>query len=243
VGPGELLRLQQDLTAALAGGSRRPEVAGMNPERLALMARLAHTKRMGKVARVMPATLGLVVAHAPEWVDAFRMEFPLRDARSYANAVEFFKFASRRLARSPHFPPFARDLARCEIALAAVARREGPVPPAPSAWSATAMLIRRNPSASFHAVDYDVRAILRSRRAVGTTVERRRLYLAIVPPAHGREDDPGGQPRMFELDDEVFHSVRAWRRMQFVQRETMSRRGWELLRQLAAIGVLEARVE
>ena len=237
---GSLLRFQQELTAALAGGPRRPDIAGIDPERLALMARLAHTKRMGKVARVLPATLGLIAAQAPEWVEAFRVERPLREARSYANGVEFFRFAFRRLAESPQVPPFARDLARCEIALAAVAQRVGPVVPPRRAWSGAAMLIRRNPVAVFRTVDYDVRELLRSRQAAEAIVERRRVHLAIVPPARDPRDDAGDQPRVFELDEGAFQWARAQRAMQIVEREKTSGQGWALLAQLATAGVLEA---
>ncbi len=235
-----LLRLQQELTAALAGAACSSSVVGIDPDRLALMARLAHSKRMSKVARVMPGTLGLVIAHAPRWQDAFRIEFPLREARSYANAVEFYRFACRRLLRSPHFPGFARDLARCEIALAAVAQRVRPVVPPPDAWSGTAMLIRRNPGAIFRTVDNDVRELLRSRHAVGAIVERRRVQLAIVPPGHAPDVDASGPPRVFELDDEVFRWARAQRTMRVVQREATSEAGWALLARLSRIGVLEA---
>jgi hypothetical protein len=238
----ELLRFQQELTAALAGGPRRANVGGIDPERLALMARLAHTKRMGKVARVMPATLSLVAAQAPAWMDAFRVEWPLRDARSYANGVEFFRFAVRRFVGSPRFPSFAKDLARCEIALAAVAQRVGPVVSPRRAWSGTAMLIRRSPAAVFRVVEHDISELLRSRHAEGAIVERRRVHLALVPPARDPEDDASGQPRVFELDKEVFRWARARRSLQVVDRKTVSKQAWALLARLATIGVLEARV-
>jgi hypothetical protein len=103
------------------------------------------------------------------------------------------------------------------------------------------MLIRRNPAAIFRTVDNDVRELLRSRHAAGAIVERRRLRLALVPPSHAPDVDASGQPRVFELDDEVFRWARAQRTMQAVERETATEAGWALLARLSRIGVLEAR--
>jgi hypothetical protein len=235
-----LLRLQRELTTALAGGTPGP-VLGIDARRLALMARLAHGKRLGKVARVMPATLGLVAARVPEWIEAFRVECPLHDARSYVNGVEFYRFVCRHLARPSPLPPFTRDLARCEIALAAVAQRVGPPLLPPEAWSGDTLRVRRTPGALLRIVEYDVREMLRARRVTRTLAERRRVHLALVPAAVAPVDEAGTQPRVFEIDDAVFAWVRRLPRFEVVERAEAGHGGWTMIGRLCALGVLEAR--
>lgn len=236
-----LLAFQRDLTATLARGLRPRSIAGIDPDRLALMARLAQAKRLGKIARVLPATLGLVAQHAPQWLEKFGCECPLREARSYANGVQFFRFVSRRLRDAPLCPPFALDLARCEIALAAVAQRVRPAVPSGQDWSGVAMLLGRNRTTILRTVDHDVRELLQSRRAAPVRVEHRRVHLAIVPPGGGSSVGLEAQPRVFELDRSVFQWVRTRREMQRVERASTSANGWQLMERLAACGVLEAR--
>ena len=195
----DLLELQTALVDTLAGGRALhaptlPAVlAGVDPERVALMARLTQAKRLGKIGRTLHATFAVLGSELVALAEDFAREHPLRSARGYPNAMQFYRFVARRRPG----PPFVRDLALAELAVARAAqpRTTDAGPAGHVARARVASLIR---------LDHDVQPLLRGDDPATAAVVARPIRLAVAP-------GPDGEPRVFELDPAVYGWVRRLR--------------------------------
>jgi hypothetical protein len=209
-------------------------LTGVDPDRLALMSRLTQAKRMGKIARLMPATLACLASELPHLIHSFGLQHPLRSARSYPNAVQFYRFL-RRLSRTGSIgPEYLVDLAKYEVSVAAVSQRPTPAQVSSvNAAEADEVWIHRSPSAVFCVLRHDIQPLLQS----GTvfSVARRNVFLMIAA-------DPSNKSvRVLEVASPVFDWVRSLQGQQIVRFQETGDEGRCLLTQLAEVGVLELR--
>lgn len=93
-----LLRLQTALVEAIGASHHlgqpqapRPELCGVDPQRLSLLARVTHPKRLGKIARVLPVTFSVLAPELPTLFPQFVEEHPMRHADGLSNALQFYR--------------------------------------------------------------------------------------------------------------------------------------------------------
>jgi len=209
-----LMRLQSALVDEISASHHfgqtpalPPELHGIDPQRLSLLARVTHAKRLGKIAQVLPVTFSVLAPELPALLPQFVDEHPVRDASGLSNALQFYRFLRRRLRREQLRHAFVPDLAACECALAAVALRE-PSSTRPPHGFDTPGFVRRATHVAFLACSYDVQALLATGTDELDAVTRRAVCLAFVPSAGD------GLPRVFELDLSLFawvRKLRSWR--------------------------------
>lgn len=234
-----LLRLQSALVDEIGAAHHLgqapalpPELCGIDSQRLSLLARVTHAKRLGKIARVLPVTLSVLAPELPVLFPQFVDEHPMRHANGISNALQFCHFLRRRFRRRELRHAFVADLAACEYALALVSLRE-PASPRPPCDSDTRRpaFVRRAQHVAVLMCSHDVQALLATGTGEFDTVPLRSVNLAFVPSAGD------AAPRVFELDPSVF----AWLR---------GLRSWQppgeyanlgLLATLCEAGVLECR--
>jgi len=120
---------------------------------------------------------------------------PSVDIRRIENARQFYDFACARWETTPPPPPYLRDVASCELAIATIRIKHKARPSQPLAAGHT-MRFRRNRDAVFLPCTYDIRPIFEGR--VTDAPERRDVMLAILIP-------PGNdQPAIFEVPASVY---------------------------------------
>jgi len=236
-----LLALQQalveDLTAAhhLGGTARGPEtrLAGYDAERVALLARLTQSKRLGKIARVLPATFALLGPAVPALFPDFVEAHALRSANGYWNAVQFYRFLRRRQRRGLLAPAPAADLAACELAMASAARNSRSV----ARWPARGgVAIRRAAGSVLRTCAYDVRALLGAWQVAPPAAPVRRVHVGVAADAET------GKAVVLELEPAAFALVRRLRQWQAVERAVVDdTASGALLRRLVAVGLLDVR--
>jgi hypothetical protein len=227
-----LLRLQSVLVDEI-GASHHfgqapalpPELRGIDPQRLSLLARVTHAKRLGKIARVLPVTFSVLAPELPALFPHFVDEHPMRDASGLSNALQFYRFLRRCRRRGQLRHAFVPDLAACECALAVVAMRE------PTSTQTTRGFGTRRPvefrmaqHVALLRCNYDVQTLLATGADEFDTVTPRAVCLAFVPSAGD------GTPRVFELDPTLLAWVRKLR-------------GWQRLGEYADLPVLETLCE
>jgi hypothetical protein len=243
-----LLQLQRALVDELGRESHLlrscatlvPALQGLDVDRVALLARMTHAKRLGKIARVLPLTIAALAPDLQGLFPQFVARHPMRSANGVANALQFCRFVRRRVRQGKLRPAHAADLAACELAIAAVALRNpvGARMPAPSA-ERSPLAYRRARGAALRVCRYDVQALLQSGSAASTPVARRTLHLAFVP---GFGD---ALPRIYEIDPAAFALLRGMGDWQRVVLEPGNARNaaQELLEQLTLAGILECRTD
>jgi hypothetical protein len=189
-----------------APASLDDELAGLDVDRVALLAQLAHGKRMTKIAAFLPATCTQLGDSFGELARAFAYEHRPISPESAVNALQFYVFLARRWRREPPPRPFLPDLMWCELALAPGQRR-GPTAGVASsssasetAASASEVFIRRARDVRLRRCSFDVLPLLRRPPAPTSRIEARTVHVAI---GRGRRSPR----RLMELDADTFELV------------------------------------
>jgi hypothetical protein len=205
-------------------------LAGIDPALLHLEARFSYEKRLEKIAAIFPRTLALLGDRADAMLRDFAEACPPADISRVANARQFRDFV---MARWHEDPPYLTDVTACELAcsVAGVAGEdigsptldEGPACPG----------IRRNPGVVLLRCDYDIQRIF-EQGAAGDP-PRRDAWLAVALEAGTN------QPRVFEVPAPVFDLLAALDDWTEPRALAGAARADELLRDLAAHGLIEIR--
>jgi hypothetical protein len=181
-----------------------PHLQGFDLAPLRLEACFSHEKRMEKIIAAFPRTFKLLDDKAT-LVRDFVAACPSVDIRRIENARQFYDFVCARWQATPPQPPYLRDVASCELAMATL-RVKGKAQPSQTLAARRAMRFRRNRDVVFLPCAYDIRAIFEGHPSEGYTGEaqasegtrRRDLMLAILIP-------PGtDQPAIFEVPAPVY---------------------------------------
>ena len=172
-----------------------PHLQGFDPAPLRLEACFSHEKRMEKIIAAFPRTFELLGDDQASVIRDFVAACPSVDIRRIENARQFYDFACARWETTPPPPPYLRDVASCELAIATIRIKHKARPSQPLAAGHT-MRFRRNRDAVFLPCTYDIRPIFEGR--VTDAPERRDVMLAILIP-------PGNdQPAIFEVPASVY---------------------------------------
>jgi hypothetical protein len=244
-----LLGFQRSVVKEVAGahhlrGLARPlpvALRGVDSARLALLSRLTHAKRLGKIARLMPATFALLGGELRDLAPDFAAAHPPRSAKSLANARQFHRFLRARRKRGGLSRADVLDVAACEIAVATVSQQAGRPRRAPAAFPRSrALRMRRAPGCVFLVLARDVRPLLsfRAGNGCGTNLlpaaPTHPVHLVVVP------NPSGYAPRLLQLEPALFEWLRASRRWRVVQSFPLPRgRGRAFLSRLASLGLLQ----
>ena len=172
-----------------------PHLPGFELGPLRLEARFSHEKRMEKIIAAFPRTFRLLDDKAT-LVRDFVAACPSVDIRRIENARQFYDFVCARWQATPPQPPYLRDVASCELAIATL-RVKGKAQPSQPAGRA--MRFRRNRNTVFLPCAYDIRPIFEGDAGEAQEAPARRdLMLAILIP-------PGtDQPAIFEVPAPVY---------------------------------------
>jgi len=182
-----------------------PSLQGFDLAPLRLEACFSHEKRMEKIIAAFPRTFELLGDDQAAAVRDFVAACPSVDIRRIENARQFYDFACARWEATPPQPPYLRDVASCELAIASL-RVRGKAQPSQPAAAGRAMRFRRNRDAVFLPCAYDIRPIFEggAREAHPSGAHpseapaRRDVMLAILIP-------PGtDQPAIFEVPAPVY---------------------------------------
>jgi hypothetical protein len=214
---------------------RMPHLQGFDLASLRLEACFSHEKRMGKIIAAFPRTFALLDSDRAALVRDFVAACPSIDIRRIENARQFYDFMLAHWEATPPQPPFLRDVAACEFAIARL-RMRGKAQPSQPVAAGRALRIRRNRDAVFLPCAYDIRSIFEGAAAAGVAREspaRRDLMLAILIP-------PGtDEPAIFEVPASVYAllvELDTWTdRAAFAAMEGLD----ELISELANHGLLE----
>jgi hypothetical protein len=214
---------EKGLDAALQGIAR---------DRLDLEARFSHEKRMEKIAAVFPRTISLLgdgySAIVREFVDAC----PPHDISRITNARQFHDFLKEYWKPRTPCPPYASDVAACELACAEVRLASENI--CAETWSSGKAAVRRRREVVLLRCAYDIRAVFESSGG-GAAPVARQTCIAIAT------DPDTGEARMLELAPEVFELIAgldAWADPTAFE-ETPEAAA--LLAELAEAGLLEIR--
>jgi hypothetical protein len=194
------IRLLEYLTSATAifgEGDDAPFVPylqGFDPAPLRLEARFSHEKRMEKIIAAFPRTFELLSGDQATVVRDFVVSCPSVDIRRIENVRQFYDFVCARWLATPPQPPYLRDVASCELAMAGLRSKHKARPSQPVA-AGRAMRFRRNCDAVFLPCAYDVRSLFEDG---SEAPQRRDVMLAILVPP-GTE-----QPAIFEVHASLY---------------------------------------
>jgi uncharacterized protein (UPF0276 family) len=186
-----------------------PLLRGIDRIRLGFEARFSHEKRMEKLARLFPRTLGLLEAERGELLQAFAEACPPTSIGLLETAQQFLDFLSEQQRSRPCRSNYACDVARCELALAKarfgrdeVPRRNRRSPPARGGNGAKARAIRRADSVALVRCEHDVRCLFESSSGVGAP-KRRDTPLVIA------QSRAATAPEIFEIPPALFDLLAA----------------------------------
>src|SRR5215470_14934914 len=107
-----------------------PHLQGLDLAPLRLEACFSHEKRMEKIIAAFPRTFELLGGVRASIVRDFVTACPAVDIRRIENARQFYDFANARWEVTPPQPPYLRDVASCEFAIARL-RISGIAQPSP----------------------------------------------------------------------------------------------------------------
>jgi len=201
--PARLLERQISLlehltsAGAIFGDDAPParHLQGLDPALLRLEACFSHEKRMEKIVATFRRTFEIMGGEdRASIVRDFVEVCPSVDIRRIENARQFYDFACARWQKKSPRPPYLRDVATCELAMADV-RNKGKGRSQPVAAS-RGVRFRRNRDAVFLPCAYDIRPIFEGN--VSEAVKRRDLMLAILIPPRSDE------PTIFEVPAPVY---------------------------------------
>ncbi len=191
-----------------------PDLQGFDLAPLRLEACFSHEKRMEKIIAAFPRTFELLGDNQATVVRDFVAACPSVDIRRIENARQFYDFACARWETTPQ-PPYLRDVASCELAIARL-RMTGKRQPSQDVATGRAMRFRRNRDAVFLPCAYDIRPIFEggaseanpsetpageahpSEAAASEAPARRDVMLAILIPHRTN------QPAIFEVPAPVY---------------------------------------
>jgi hypothetical protein len=172
-----------------------PHLQGLDLAPLRLEACFSHEKRMEKIIAAFPRTFELLGGIRASIVRDFVTACPAVDIRRIENARQFYDFACARWEVTPPQPPYLRDVASCEFAMAHLRINSKRLPSRPVTTGRT-MRFRRNRDAVFLPCAYDIRSIFEGHASEAPV--RRDVMLAILIP-------PGtDQPAIFEVPAPVY---------------------------------------
>jgi hypothetical protein len=179
---------------------------GMDPRLLRLEACFSHEKRMAKIATVFPRTFRLLGAdRAAIFREAIVREFvaacPPTDITRITNARQFHDFLRARWRRQPPEPPYLRDVAACEFAIAKVRVGAKVQELEPRGEHAPRDGIRRRPDVALLRCAYDIRPIFEADSGQAAPAKRDTL-LIIMPPG-------ALNPKVFEVLPVVYDILAA----------------------------------
>jgi hypothetical protein len=241
--PNRLLDRQASLLAYLTSrdaifGDRTDaplarELQGIDPALLHLEARFSYEKRLEKIASVFPRTLAILGDGWGPIFQDFVDACPPMDVTRLANARQFHEFLLTRWRRDPPQPAYLPDVAACELARAEV-RRAHDEPAMPAANERSRRGIRRRPGIVLLRCGYDIRPIFEPEGGNADPPKRDTALAVAMPPA-------ADQPGVFELLPPVFDFLAALD--DWIDPATLeaARDFEELIRDLAAHGLLEVR--
>jgi len=226
--------------AAIFGDSRglslAPAIEGIDRRLLQLEAHFSYAKRRDKIMTVFPMTFRLLGRSEAEIVRDFVECCPPASINRLENARQFHRFLSSRWTREPPNPPYAPDVAACELACAEVdadvedrnwqlARNE------PDQRNSG---IRRCRAVVLLRCVYDIRPIFETglEHAVPTKRETR-LVVALPPGANG--------PLVSEVMPAVFDLLAALDDWANTPEPDVDPDFAKLLAELTARGMVEAR--
>jgi hypothetical protein len=172
-----------------------PNLQEFDQAQLRLEASFSHEKRMQKIIAAFPRTFELLGGDQATVVRDFVAACPSVDIRRIANARQFYDFVCARWEATPPQPPYLRDVASCEVAIATIRIKHKARPSQPLAAGHT-MRFRRSRDAVFLPCAYDIRSIFEGRASDAS--KRRDVMLAIL--IRPRAD----QPAIFEVPAPVY---------------------------------------
>jgi hypothetical protein len=182
--------------AIFGGAPPARHLQGLDPALLRLEACFSHEKRMEKIVATFSRTFEIMGSEdRASIVRDFVEACPSVDIKRIENARQFYDFACARWQKKSPQPPYLRDVATCELAMADI-RVKGKAQPSQPAAAGRATRFRRNRDAVFLPCGYDIRPIFEGR--VSDAVERRDMMLAILIPP--RSD----APTIFEVPAPVY---------------------------------------
>jgi hypothetical protein len=120
------VRLVEYMTsgAAIFGDNRglslTPAIEGIDRGLLQIEAHFSYAKRRDKIIAVFPTTFGLLGRSDAAILRDFVESCPPASISRLENARQFCRFLSSRWMREPSDPPYAPDVAACELACAEV---------------------------------------------------------------------------------------------------------------------------
>lgn len=203
--PASLLQRQisllEYLTSASAifgegtDASAAPHLQEFDQALLRLEACFSHEKRMEKIIAAFPRTFELLGGDQATVVRDFVGACPSVDIRRIENARQFYDFVCARRVATPPQPPYLRDVASCELAMAELRIKHKTRPSQPVA-AGRAIRFRRNRDTVFLPCTYDIRSIFEG--GPGEIPQRRDVMLAILVPP-GTE-----QPAILEVSAPVY---------------------------------------
>jgi hypothetical protein len=174
---------------------------GIDGRLLRLEAQFSHQKRIEKIKSVFPITFRLLERDCATMVGEFARAFPSAGVARIENAQQFYNFLCGRWQGAPPVPPYLKDVAACELAIARVRSGIAASQAEPTSGKPPRLgSIRRHPEVVLLRCAYDVRSIFEG--GVTVTASTRRdtpLAIAIPPDA--------GHPRIFEISPLVFQAL------------------------------------
>jgi hypothetical protein len=249
----ELLALQRELLTYLSMPAAfeqknvlRPDpplVSGLDPERLELVGRLAQSKRMSKVMRILTRTFRHLNPDVGAMARDFALRHPPRSAEAFATACQFYMFLRRTWRTTPPYPLYLPDLAYCEVALAGVARRvpiarDTVLAQAPT-FKCKALLIRRQRWIHYRRCEHNIRPLFDVKQEMEASIVRSPTCVLLTCPL------PRGAARLVSVDQEVFDIVvglRNWSRFSIEGAVGDPGAALDLFRGLEGLGVLEVQL-
>ena len=184
-------------------------LADLNADRLRLVGTLCLAKRLRKITAILPKTMWCLREREPNFFQDFASKYPPVSAQRYYNARQFYEYLCHAWRRKGARPPFIKDLARCELAVAYVRGRSPESKLAPTGFSQHglyACAIRRSPDIKLLQCRYDVRTLL---DPLGAAVSvKKRLVCLLFLPAGSRSG-----VRVFEITPQLYRflaSLKHW---------------------------------
>lgn len=172
-----------------------PHLQGFDLAPLRLEACFSHEKRMEKIIAAFPRTFELLGDDQATVIRDFVAACPSVDIRRIENARQFYDFVCAHWETTPPQPPYLRDVASCELAIATIRIKHKARPSQPVAAGHT-MRFRRNRDAVFLPCAYDIRPIFEGGASEAPAL--RDVMLAILIP-------PGNdEPAIFEVPASVY---------------------------------------
>lgn len=247
----ELLELQTALIRCLtdpialrefrSGAAGWESLSFLDPELMGLMSAFYQSKRLDKVAKVLPLTFVYLASEMAELTPEFMKRHPPLNADSYTHGCQFYSLLRRRWRTHPPRPPFLPDLAYCELARVGVERRRPAGGPAllTGAEPPAAIIIRRRRGVRLHLCQYDIQPLFDPHAGGGGDVVHRRVCLVLSRPLASLSG------KMLRVEEELFSLLKGlcnWTKVGFASDPRHSEQNFALLQRLEELGFLEVQL-